>query len=591
MPHRFRHTPVLLTFLLWIVLLALAWSVAFTPIRADNDCWWHVKTGLYIADHGIPEHDVFSFTAEDHRWDNHEWLTQVAMGQIWRLGDSTGFGGWRAVILWTSLMSMAAWAAVAWLAWRRVRHWGIALVVAVLAVAIGRRTLYPRPPVVSYLLFALFLWICYEVRLGRWPAKRLWVLVPATAAWSNLHGGWMAGLLALAFFAVDGFARFTLLWWRGLQNRVVAGGEIARGGRVTKDSKDSRSTGDTSDSEDLKDWPGGRFDEHVHQAFRQTRAFALALLACVVASWCNPFAWRLYLLPGRVMSDLYLVRAIGELRSPDFFYTVAFEAALLLAVAGLALIRRRPITLGGLLLFLFWGHQGVQHVRHLPMFAIASAPLLAVVGREALRDLHVSRPGRHFFLERWSPWPLAFVALLLTVYVEMNPREGVSYFSRNAALIHGQGYVEDNYPTKACDFALLADIQGRVYNRNNYAGYLIWRLAPEQAKVFTDSRFDIFGGKFLRDEELIGAGNEDPRYDGTWQELLDRYQVDWILIPVTEGLESRLEESPDWELVYCDPTWRTPWVIWIRKSEATRAMRERALRLYESLHGGPPSLS
>lgn len=573
MTPRFRHTPRPLTVLLWLVLLALAWSVAFTPIRADNDCWWHVKTGTYIADHGIPKHDVFSFTAEDHEWANHEWLTQWAMGMAWRAGDSSGFGGWRAVILWTALASMLSWAAVAWLSWRRTRHWGIALLVAIFAVAIGRRTLYPRPPVVSYILFAAFLWICYEVRLGRWPVKRLWVLVPLTALWSNLHGAWMAGLLALAMFAADGFARFSLGWWRGLWG-----------------AKDAKAQKDAEDSTDGKDGaaPGSRMgdDPATRRAYRETFAFSLVLMGCVVASCCNPFGWRLYLLPGRVMSDLYLVRSIGELRSPDFYYTVAFEMALLLGVVGVALIRRRPIVLTDLFLFAFWGHQGVQHVRHLPMFAIAAAPLLAAVGREALRDVHVSFPGRQFRLERWSPAALALMGVLVAGYVAVNPREGISYPARNLALIQGEEYVADAFPTKACDFAVLADIRGRVFNRNNYAGYLIWRLAPERATLFTDSRFDIFGGKFLRDEEGIGMGNEDPRRGGTWDRLLEQYKVDWVLIPDTAGLSVRLERSADWELVYSDPTGRTSWAIWIRKTPETEAMRKRALRLYKGLSGG-----
>src|SRR5262245_23781241 len=43
----------------------------------DPDMWWHLRTGQLICEHGIPRHDVFSFTATDHTWITHEWLSEV----------------------------------------------------------------------------------------------------------------------------------------------------------------------------------------------------------------------------------------------------------------------------------------------------------------------------------------------------------------------------------------------------------------------------------------------------------------------------------------------------------------------------------
>ncbi|MEO8376841.1 MAG: hypothetical protein ABI579_04155, partial [Candidatus Sumerlaeota bacterium] len=63
--------------LAFLFFTAYTFCVAIVPIRADNDCWWHVKTGQYIHEHGIPKYDVFAYTAADHVWNNHEWLSQV----------------------------------------------------------------------------------------------------------------------------------------------------------------------------------------------------------------------------------------------------------------------------------------------------------------------------------------------------------------------------------------------------------------------------------------------------------------------------------------------------------------------------------
>ncbi len=552
-----RRSPRPLTLLLWIVLALLSVSVAFVPIRADNDCWWHVKTGLYILDHGLPEHDIFSYTASDHKWDNHEWLTQVLMAAAWRWGESSGVGGWRAVIALTALFSLLSWAAVAWLVQRRIRHWPLALFLAICAVAIGRRTLFPRPPVVTYFLFALSLWILYEVRLGRWKPRRLLWMIPLTALWSNLHGGWMAALAAIAFFAADAFARHTFAWAAALARPAAAPP------------------------------PRAAEERRAARAREQALAYSLLLMACAAAACLNPYGWRLYLLPGRVMSDPWLVRLIGELRPPDLYFTVAFLVALLAAGAGFALVRRRPVALADAALFLFWGWQAGQHVRHLPMFAVAAAPLLGVLARQALADAHRLPGAAWLRAPRWSAWAIGAAALALAFYVAKNPRESDSYFRRNAALLAGEDYVRRNYPAEACDFVLLNDLRGRLFNRNFYAGYLIWRLAPEQTLVFTDSRFDIFGGKFLRDEYIIAEGEEDPAEGPLWRKKLAEYQIDWIILPESLELNARLEAIPgEWELVYRDGPWsRAPagFRVWMRVAPETQEMRARCRRSLEAL--------
>ncbi len=569
------------------VMFALAWSVAFVPIRADNDCWWHVKTGKYISEHGIPSHDVFSFTAEDHKWDNHEWLTEVAMWQMYRLGDETGLGGWRAVILLTALLSMASWAAVAWLAGRRVRYWPVALFVAIWAIAIGRRTLYPRPPVVTYALFAIFLWILYEVRLRRWPRKRLAWLVPLTALWSNLHGGWMAGLVAVVFFGFESALATAFDWWRQWRAAKRNLSDIQKG----RLGRDVQATGDLG--LDAQAAGNARLDFHRKDFI----AYSLVFLGCVAASCANPFGWRLYLLPARVMKDPNLTRLIGELQPPNLFYTVAFLVALLAAGAGFALVRRRPVALPDALLFLFWGWQAGQHVRHLPMFAVAAAPLLAVLVRQGLADFRThpamlsAGSGLRRAIHCATPWAIAAAGAVLAVYVALNPREADSYPARNRDLLRGTDYIAENYPAEACDFVLANDIRGRLFNLNHYAGYLIWRLSPEHTRVFTDSRFDIFGGRFIEDEYVIRRGAESAREGVLWQERLDAYKIDWILIPDAEPLNERLSAHPEaWELVYRDGPWsRHPagFSIWIRVTPETQAMRDRCRRALAAMSPEP----
>src|SRR5262249_2943842 len=62
---------------------------------ADNSFFWHLRTGEWILDHGIPRHDVFSFTARGVDWVAQSWLAEVTYGVLAR---TTGAFGIRALV-------------------------------------------------------------------------------------------------------------------------------------------------------------------------------------------------------------------------------------------------------------------------------------------------------------------------------------------------------------------------------------------------------------------------------------------------------------------------------------------------------------
>ena len=111
----------------------------------DPDFWWHLKTGQYIVEqHRLPVPDPFSYTTagaqpgypgeEQTRYFNltHEWLAQVLLYFVYRLG---GFPG---VVLLRALMVAAACLIAGALAARRSKSftWGVAAALAAASVAV-----------------------------------------------------------------------------------------------------------------------------------------------------------------------------------------------------------------------------------------------------------------------------------------------------------------------------------------------------------------------------------------------------------------------------------------------------------------------
>ncbi|HPB32507.1 MAG TPA: hypothetical protein PLB62_13715, partial [Candidatus Sumerlaeota bacterium] len=440
-----------LNIVLVAVMVLFVISYSLTPVRSDNDVWWHLKTGRILWEsRSLPEHDVLAYTSGDIPWHNHEWLAQVIMYGFYLLGDGTLQGGMRMVILLKALALLASFVLLFIHMKRDVRSVPIAVLGVLWAVILSRRTIYPRPPVFTYFFFILFLFLMHEVHEKRIPRRWIWILCPLMVLWVNTHGGFLLGIIiAGAYFAGE------------LYPVVVR--------RVP---------------------------------YKDTGAlpYGLLLAALLLCSLVNPYSWHLYLLPGRVMSDTGLVRAIPELLSPDFFFTRGLEALLLFLIAAPFLVKKPVLNIAEGLLLLFFLHNGVQHVRHVPLAGMIAIPICARYLRE-LAALDLPQ-----VVKRAIPAVICLLIAAVAGYNLLNCREGESFLDRNMNYFSGEGYYESRYPVKEADFILANDFQGRMYNQINYAGYLIWRMSPESHKVFTDSRYDIFGGRFMRQEQAVQQG-------------------------------------------------------------------------------------
>src|SRR5258707_14588178 len=86
-----------------LALAALLLLGLFSPPVADTDFWWHLKTGEYMAQsHSLPVPDPFAWTTakvplaypaevQTRRFNlTHEWLAQLMLYLVWRVG---GFAG------------------------------------------------------------------------------------------------------------------------------------------------------------------------------------------------------------------------------------------------------------------------------------------------------------------------------------------------------------------------------------------------------------------------------------------------------------------------------------------------------------------
>jgi len=104
--------------------------------------------------------------------------------------------------------------------------------------------------------------------------------------------------------------------------------------------------------------------------------------------------------------------------------------------------------------------------------------------------------------------------------------------------------IAEAIPVDAIEFLNKARPAGPIFNSYNWGGYLIWELA--QYPVFVDGRTDLYDDIFLREYLSTVFGQ-----DG-WEQTLDRYGINLVLIESQSLMGRLLTERTAWELIYQD---------------------------------------
>ena len=487
-----------------VFFLVFAGMLAFTPLSAgllgDADTGWHIRNGEFIlATRSVPRTDLFSYTRAGEPWYAWEWLYDAAIAGIHH------FAGLNGVVLFTAVVIALTFALLFRLVLRRSGSFAVAMGLALMAAFAAQVHMLARPHVLSW--FFTLLWIDLLCRFEEGKRSALLWLPPLMLLWVNVHGGFILGLVLLGLF---GCAR---IW------------EYAIG-------------------------PSSR-------ARRQIIDLGLAFCACAATTLMTPYGYKLHIHVYQYLSNTFLMNGINEFLSPNFHASGFgyFEFLILLSFFAVAVSSER-MKAADLLVLLFSLHASLYAARNIPLSAIlmsvSTAPLWAGIlsrGRsrssnsqwwnplvEAMEGIsdNMGAMEKRFRGHAW-----ALLALAASTAVVLNG----GYLGSTPIL--SARFSENTFPVRATEFIRAQDIHNHLFSTDSWSGYLIYRLYPG-TKLYVDDRHDFYGEAYIR--EFVQA-REAQR---TWRQTLDKYQIQWVLIPADTPLAGALKESMDWRLEYDD---------------------------------------
>lgn len=461
-------------------------SDAWSRLLLDGDTGWHIRVGEYILDHGtVPRTDLFSFSKPGEPWFAWEWGADVIYALLHRTWGLKGI-----VVLAAAQVALYATLVMRYSVWRGANAL-VTLGVGLLAVGASSVHYLARPHLFTLVLLPVSIWLLEADRARN--TRAVWLLVPLSAVWTNLHGGFMA-LIACVGMMMVGTA--VEEWWRGTH-----------------------------------DW-------------KAVRRYALLTAACSAATFANPYGYHLHEHIAKYLNSDWIREVVQEFQSPSFRAEniLHFEVLLLAGlIASASVLSRKSVVLP--LWVLFWAHQSLGSVRHLTIYVTIAAPVVALELTLLWKELAERLPKssvarilhdlgtdmvRNF---RWtSLWPAAMVAGLLVA---------------DFGILWPKDFPSLRFPVNMVKKHESKIRAGRVLTTDQWADYLIYKFYPHQ-RVFFDGRSDFYGPALGKQYVRMSAGAHD------WKQILDKHSFDVALIPPEWSLASLLKQDASWRLTEDD---------------------------------------
>lgn len=466
----------------------------------DGDTALHTRTGDYILDQRtIPLADPFSFTKPEERWFAFQWLTGVLFALLNRVAGLKGIVLLAGIVI-TLYLTLLLRDTV-----RRGSNGIMALLLVMVGANAANIHYHARPHLFTLLFLVIANALIAEDR--RNPSRRIWLLIPLTVLWANMHSGFPA-MLAILTLLTLGLA-ITANW-------------------------------------------------------RAVRRYGTLTLACAAATLVNPNGIQLHLHISRFLNSPWVMSNVNEYQSPVFrsepmYYYMAFLFLGLMIAARHFARREWPEFLW----IVFFAFGSLTSARHVPLFIVTVTPLLGAALSQLWAEFAAGQAKSSVAgilaemadksTAKIQPASLWMAAGAVAVALLGNPQ-------------HWPQDLSAKYFPRAVVSRFGADLaSSRVFTTDQWGDYLLWTGYPTQ-RVFIDGRSDFFGEEV--GARYVTAANGQPG----WRDVLDRYQVRFVLLPPSTPLAGLLASEAGWQTVYRDAQ-----SVLLARTQTTAAQRSGAL--------------
>ncbi len=179
----------------------------------DPDLFARLAVGKLIVQSGtVPLQDPFSFSPTKSIWMDHEWLSGVVFYQIYRGSGEIGLLFFKYLVAVATVAFLFRTQILLGSQKGRV-SWVWALFTLIPCSYLWLSTV--RCQVFTYLFISIIFYLLVSAEKNK-RHTQLWFLSPLFLAWTQLHGGFVLGLLTLCLWILWSIYRRSFTWMLGL---------------------------------------------------------------------------------------------------------------------------------------------------------------------------------------------------------------------------------------------------------------------------------------------------------------------------------------------------------------------------------------
>ena len=462
--------------------------MSFEPIT-DNDWFWHYVIGNFINNNKvIPNQELFSWF-KTNNWISHEWLTELIMYKLTPMG---------CVIIMLAIFLLLYIVMAKNLRVKLNKLFDYKLLYLLLMTVFFKVT-GPRPYIISLVFFGYLVYTLFTYIDNDKNKKILYTIPILQILWVNLHGGSssMPYIFLIGVLLCNIFLRIINIKFPKIKDSVL--------------NKEQR------------------------------KNILIVLVLTLIATLINPFGIKMLLYPFTNMMDSSMTNYILEWESPSFHGYLGIYIFIMVAAPLFNLmLTKEKISFHELAFQLLLFYMALKSQRFIGMYGIYSTWTL---GKYFFVTDDIYEKMKKPFTQVENIIKYLFITLLIIVIILVGYKQ-INTFNK-VGVIDNDGFYSDEAIKKIIELK-----PKRLYNDYSQGGYLLYKLnefkALDDIKIFAYGLGDVFSKDILPDTVNLQDLKTSP------QEILDKYNFDYLLTTKNHTLHYYLEVSNDYELIYSD---------------------------------------
>ena len=527
---------------------------AITPKTLQNDTYYTIKIGEHIMQNGIDMKDPFSWH-ENLPYTYPHWAYDVAIYQIFNLGENIGIGGFTAIYISTVILAMILGVLIYFVTNKICKNQLISFFITLGVMYMLKSFIAARAQLVTYILFVLQILFIEQFLATKKKRYAIGlIIIPVVIA--NVHlAVWPFYFVLFLPYVVeyiiaviadsDFIYKFSIKFNKRKAKKLsLKNGKEEKVKAVTE--KIDKLQEKLENAQRTRDKRRANPYKLILKKEDAGKWLIVIMIICTFTGLLTPlgdtpYTYLIKTMQGNTMDSISEHLPLTLINAKDILVVFILFLAVLI-FTDTKMKTRDFFMLAGLTLLSFMSRRQVSMFVLICGFIFAKM-LVELVNKYDIEGSDKLIKGMTTFLGK----TLTILLVVLVSFCLYRPKINAPIVSKSSYPIEASNYILNNLDVKEI----------KLFNEYNYGSYLLYRGIP----VFIDSRADLYAPEFN------GTKGEDGKYHGRdifsdyvnitsistyYDDKFNEYGITHVLIKKGSKLNMLIKRNDNYKELYSD---------------------------------------